>query len=715
MKGNLGKFVILSGLVSLIVAALILSSQIVHTAQAHDEIIITEDNYTSQLEGTLVRALTTFPNSLDLPQASERQAFTTAWQMYDSLLSVDDNGFVVPALAESWEVSIDGREYIFHLRQDVTFHNGEPFNADAVVFSWERASTGDFSYSYHWQRANLVEKINDEYTVKITTEEPDGLFLRIMADNWAMVPPGYFASVGQAGFDAHPMGTGPYKFVEWVPGDYITMEANQDYWQGTPEIDTVIFRPIPDSADRVAALLAGEVDIITRLSSGEAQSLMGEASINVIQYPIPRIYYIAFNNLTTGLGQPTIDPKVRQAMNYAVDIDAITALLFDGYAKPAIGFVATGELGYDNAEPFGYDRDKALQLLSEASYPAGFEIDMACPSAAYTNFEAVCSAIAVYLADVGINVNLEIMESGVYWDLESQKLLPPLFGDSWSAGSGEAYRRLQGALGGWDATYSAWFDDDMAALLNEINVTVDQTQRATLYGDLQQLMREDPPFIYLYEPYTFEAIDVQVQNYKPHLSEEYSLMGMWLDPDGDGVHGSLEDGAPNNGDGNGDGIPDRDQVNVASLPNATEENYLTLESPEDTQLSAVEALENPSIEDAPNNAEFLLDFVAFEVGGIDPGSSITVTLYLPLDPNINSYWRYGPTLDNHSNHWYLFNFDGSTGAEIVHETERTIVYLHYIDGSKGDSDIRVNGHIVDPGAPAITNYKVYQPIILLNR
>jgi len=255
----------------------------------------------------------------------------------------------------------------------------------------------------------------------------------------------------------------------------------------------------------------------------------------------------------------------------------------------------------------------------------------------------------------------------------------------------------------------------MAAILNEINVTVDQTQRATLYGDLQQLMRDDPPFIYLYEPYTFEAINVRVQNYKPHLREEYSLIGMWLDPDGDGVQGSVEDGAPNDGDGNSDGIPDRDQVNVASLPNATGGTYLTLESPENTQLSNVQALDNPSPGDAPTNAEFLLDFLAFEVGGIDPGSSITVTLNLPLNPNINSYWRYGPTLDNHFDHWYNFNFDGSTGAEFAHETERTIIYLHYIDGSKGDSDIRVNGHIVDPGAPAITSYTVYLPIILLNR
>jgi peptide/nickel transport system substrate-binding protein len=477
--------------------------------------------------GTLVRALTTFPNSLDHPQTAERQASTTSWQLYDSLVWFGEGGKIIPQLAESWEVSEDGTEYTFHLREDVVFHNGEPFNADAVVFNWERAANGDFEYSNLWQSATAVEAV-DEYTVKITLESPDALFLGTVADNWAMIPPGYFEEVGQEGFEEHPMGTGPYKFVEWVKGDHITMEANEEYWGGMPKIKTVIYRPIPESSTRVAAIQTGEVDIVTRLSSEEAQSLLGVENVQVIKYPVERVYYIAFNNLTSGVGQPTEDPLVRQAMNYAVDVDTIIDALFDGFAEPASGYVVAGELGYGNVEPFGYDPDKARELLAEAGYPDGFSMDMACPAGAYTHFEEVCEAIVGYLGEVGIEVNLEIMESGQYWDMEAAKELPPLFGDSWSATGGEAFRRLLGALGGMDSSYSAWSDPEIDRLLEKIQATADQDERAAVYEELQVYMQENPPFIYLYQPVAFEAINSRVQGYNPLPFEGYDLVDVYV-------------------------------------------------------------------------------------------------------------------------------------------------------------------------------------------
>jgi len=479
-------------------------------------------------EGTLTMALATFPNSIDRPQAAERNASNTSQQMWDSLLWVNEEGELEPALAESYEISEDGTEYTFYLRDDVVFHNGEPFNADSVVLTWERAANADYEYSYYFTNADSVEKI-DDYTVKVTTPEPDSTFLRLMADYWAMIPPKYYEEVGEEGFVEQPIGTGPFMFVEWVKGDHITMEANPNYWrEGLPKVQNLIFRPIPESATRVAAIQTGEVDVVGRLSSEEAQSLLGVPDVKVIRYPSTRIYYIAFNNLTTGLDQPTEDPLVRQAMNYAVDVDAIVDALFDGFGQRATGYVADGEMGFGVVEPFPYDPEKAKELLAEAGYPDGFEMDFACPAGAYIFFEQVCEAVQGYLLDVGIETNLEIMESGQYWEQEAEKQLPPLFGDSWSSTLGEAYNRLYGALGGWDASYSSWSDPTIDQYLADIETAIDFQERKKLYEDLQVYMQEDPPFIYLYQLMTFEAINTRVQNYTPRGAEDYFLMNTWV-------------------------------------------------------------------------------------------------------------------------------------------------------------------------------------------
>jgi ABC-type transport system substrate-binding protein len=314
-----------------------------------------------------------------------------------------------------------------------------------------------------------------------------------------------------------------------VQGDHITMKANPNYWrQGYPKVENLIFRVIPESATRVAAIQTGEVDIVGRLSSEEAKALLGLQGVQVIRYPVTRVYYIAFNNMTTGLDQPTMDANVRLAMNYAVDVQTIIDSIFEGFAKQSTGFVATGEMGYGAVQPFPYDPDKAKSLLAEAGYADGFTMDMACPAGAYSHFEEVCEAIVGYLADVGITINLEIMESGKYWDLEATKQLPPLFGDSWSESMGEAYNRMAGALLGADAAYSSWSDPTIIDYLNKISTTVDTAARKKLYEDLQVYMTENPPFIYLYEPMAFEAVRDYVQDYRPRGNEEYHLWYTWV-------------------------------------------------------------------------------------------------------------------------------------------------------------------------------------------
>lgn len=510
----------------------IVEKEVIVTQEVEKEVIVTKEVEVEVAppeagpEGTLRVALSTFPNSLLVPLTAERNADNAATQLYDSLVHLDRFGEIQPALAESWEISEDGTEYTFYLREGVTFHNGEVFNADDVIATWEIGSvTGEWTDKYTVVEAVIV----DEYTVKLTTEAPNPELMVTLHDFWSVIPDEYIAEVGIDGFQENPVGTGPFMFVEWVKGDHITYTANPDYWmEGYPLVETLIFRPVPESATRVAAIQADEVDIVGRLSSEEAQSLLGAEGVVVMKYPASRIYYIAFNNLTAGLDKPTMDAKVRQAMNYAVDIDAIIDALFDGFAQPAAGYVASSELGYGIVEPFGYDPDKALELLTEAGYPDGFAMDMACPAGAYMHFEEVCEAVAGYLGEVGIDINLEIMESGHYWDLEASKELPPLFGDSWSTLSGEAMRRLSGALGGWEAAYSSWSDPVIDDLLAQISTNVNREERKALYEDLQVYMQEDPPFIYLYEPVAFEAVRTRVMDYHPRSAEDYWLYETWV-------------------------------------------------------------------------------------------------------------------------------------------------------------------------------------------
>lgn len=474
-------------------------------------------------QGTLVISLTTFPNSLDKVQAAERNASTAGWHLFDGLVFLAGDGEIVPALATDWSSSEDGTEWTFDLRQDVVFHNGEPFNADAVVFSWDRGANGGFEYSYQYAVASNVEAL-DEYTVKITLDDPRPTFLGSLADEWTIIPPGYLAEVGEEGFAEHPVGTGPFQFVEWVKGDRIVMEANPNYFGDPgPLVQNLIFRPIPESATRVAAIQTGEIDIAKRLTSEEAQSLLGVEGVKVVSYPADRVYYIAFNNLTTGIGLPTEDVNVRTAMNLAVDRQAIVDALFNGKARLSTGFVVPGNFAYDDSiEAFPYDPDRARELLAEAGYPDGFDIEFRCPIGAYPNFEQVCEAVQGFLSEVGIDANLELMESGQYWDLEATKQLPGLFGDSWSNTLSEPIDRITGALLE-ENSYAAWSTPELTELITGLQTTVAGDTRAELYGQFQQMMIDNPPFIWLYEPFSFEAISTRVQNYQPRPAENYFI------------------------------------------------------------------------------------------------------------------------------------------------------------------------------------------------
>jgi peptide/nickel transport system substrate-binding protein len=473
--------------------------------------------------GELVVALPNDPTSLFPPRGADITAGNAARPLYNSLVRLTAENELEPELALSWEISEDGTAYTFVLREGVVFHNGEPFNADSVVATWTYSADPSNDYAQDFAKVTAVEVI-DEYTVRMVTAAPDPIFLTQLATGWSMLPPAYMDEVGIEGFEQAPIGTGPFRFVERIAGDRIVMEANPDYWEeGRPGVASLTFRIISDPTTRLAAIQTGEVDIVNRLSADLVTVLEGNDDVEIISYANDRVYYVAFKNVGNGVGTPLEDVRVRQALNLAVNRQGIIDAIFGGQAALVTGFVMPTNLGYDDSiEPYAYNPEEAQALLAEAGYAEGFSISMGCPTDAYLNINEVCLAIQRDLSAIGVDVTVEFKTSNSFWSQPQYGAVGPMYVDSWSTNLGEAINRLQGALipGNY---YTGWEDDDLVALIREIETTVDREARAELYRDLQRMMYDNPPFIYLYQPFAFEAVRSTVEGYAPLPNEGYDL------------------------------------------------------------------------------------------------------------------------------------------------------------------------------------------------
>ena len=478
--------------------------------------------------GQLIVALTNDIAGITPSNAPEWQAGIAAAAFFDSFFFYNpETGLYEPSLAESCEPSADFTTFTFKLKPGITFHNGEPVNADAVLFSYTTLSTATIAWPYPGPDQVVVEKI-DDLTVKMTTVEARPRWCYDAPSD--VIPPKYVQEVGLDNFLAKPVGTGAFIVQELVRGSHVTGYANPNYWrQGYPKVAKVVFKFIPDSATRVAAIKTGEVDVITRLTAEEADTLRDEGRIKVVEYPVNRVYYVAFDNLTNGVGTPIMLKDVRLALNYAVDMQAIIDALFNGKGRIPTGFVTPGDIGFDKTlSPIPYDPAKAKELLAQAGFPNGFEADMDCPDGAYSHINEVCQAVAGFLEAIGLKVNLNFMESGKYWDLEGKEPseLKEMFVDSWSSG-GDPMGRINGALGK-NGAYRAYFDQRIQDLIDKIMFTGDMELLNQYYKEMQAIMQADPPFIYLYEPYTFEAENVRVVNRRPRGNEYFTVWDVFV-------------------------------------------------------------------------------------------------------------------------------------------------------------------------------------------
>lgn len=427
----------------------------------------------------------------------ERNTFA---QVFDGLLHRQPDGAIVPRLATSWEAT-DATTWRFTIREGVTFTNGEALDANTVKASIDIYRAPDSVVASRYRNIKEVVVV-DDHTVDILTSVPDPFLPNALTDNAFILPIGYLTEVGKEGFASAPIGTGPYVLANWVRGDRIVLTANPSYWGGPVPIERVVWRTIPEPSSRVAALQNGEVDLIWEIPAIQIPLLERTQGVEIQFGPSPRAVYIGLwpDSPVEG-GEPLRDVRVRQALNYAVNKQAIVQALLRGYGT-IIGqpIPQAAYLGYDpSVEPYPYDPAKARELLAEAGYPNGFTIELLTTARYLTAEES--QAVAADLAAVGVTVKLVEVEYGQFVTrLTAEKSQSPMYSLSIQGTQGvDAYEIYSVAVASTGTfNWNRYSNPAVDALVAKMGSEFDDAARAELARQAAQLTHDDPPWIFLW-------------------------------------------------------------------------------------------------------------------------------------------------------------------------------------------------------------------------
>ena len=415
--------------------------------------------------------------------------------IYDALLSRDQNLKITNRLATSYK-NLAPTKWRFVLRKGVTFHNGEPFNAECVKASLEKIfSPTSKSSQKGW--FNTIDKVEvvDEYTVDIITKNPDPVLPARMT-MFFIIPPKYYKQVGDVQFNMKPVGTGPYKFVEWIRDNKIVLARNEKYWDKKPDIKDLTFKAMPETQARLAALQTGEVDIATYIPPDLADPLRGKGDFDFRSTISARIIHLKMSNL---VDSPLKNKKVRQAINYAINRDAIIKYILKGYGEPLASFVPKFVFGYnDKLKPYSYDPQKAKQLLAEAGYPKGFPLVMNGPSGRYMRDKEVCQAVAGQLQEVGIQVNLQLLEWGTFIEKVTSHTVAPIYLFGWSLPSLDPDQWLWPSLHSKEPMSQTSYEP-LDKLLEVARNEMNPAKRKELYFQAQKMVNDEALIVTLYE------------------------------------------------------------------------------------------------------------------------------------------------------------------------------------------------------------------------
>ncbi|UOF91293.1 ABC transporter substrate-binding protein [Fodinisporobacter ferrooxydans] len=454
--------------------------------------------------------------TLDPANATDGETFRVTDNIYETLVADKPGTFdVKPGLATDWSASKNGLKWTFHLRKNVKFQDGTPFNADAVVFNFNRwmdpqnpYHKGDFEYftnmfgGFKGNPKAVIKDVKklDDYTVEIDLAHPSAPFLAdLTMAAFSIASP---ADVKKYNGDIkdHPIGTGPFKFVSWKPNDSITLEKNPSYWDtGKPKLDKIVFQVIKDNKARLNALQAGQIDIMDGLNPADVPTVKNDSNLQLFTRPSNNVGYLAFNTQK----KPFNDPRVRQAINMVVDKKALIDAFYNGMAVPAVSVLPPSMWGNDTSlQDYQVNIQKAKQLLAEAGYPNGFKTDLwAMPVARpyMPQPEKIAAALQADMKKIGIDAKIVTYDWATYLKKTANgEHTMALLG--WTGDNGDPDDFLYVLLDQDNANPPAqniafYKNPEVHKLLVQAQQETDQNKRADLYKKAEQIILKDAPWV----------------------------------------------------------------------------------------------------------------------------------------------------------------------------------------------------------------------------
>jgi oligopeptide transport system substrate-binding protein len=464
------------------------------------------------------------PRSLDPALSTDVPTGRAVGYVFDGLTKFTPDAKLEPGLAERWEVSPDGMTYTFHLRRGVKFHDGTPFVARQVVRSWQRVLDPAVRGGRGWplypirgardyaegrgQGISGLTAPNDS-TVVIALTEPFAIFPKLLAMPVAAIVPDSVP----ANFGERPIGTGPWKFAEWRHDDYLLFARNADYWDGAPKADSLRARIIAEPSTAVAEFESGNVDVLM-IPQGEAEQWQANEERKRLLQSVPALQLIYIGvNTTRG---PLADRRVRQALNHAVDVNTIINSLVSGRGRRAVGVIPPTLEGADTTRTaYGFDVNRAKQLLAEAGHPNGIDVELWTPTTPI--YVRIAEAIQGYLTAAGIRAKIVQRESAAAREA-ARKGQTDLILKDWYADYPDAenflYPLLHGANKGVGGNVSFYGNAEFDRLVSTSRREQDAGRRAQLYRQADSIAYQDAPMIFLYFFNELYAVQPWIRNFK---------------------------------------------------------------------------------------------------------------------------------------------------------------------------------------------------------